>query len=577
MKHLSSRSFFSMAFVVIATCFLPLYLSAQWSTDATVNNVVCSTVNQQLLDAHIASDGSGGALIAWSDRNVVTNDYFVFVQRISSDGKKLWAEDGVAVSTSPNEQHHSEIAGDGKGGAIVTWYESRNGKNEARAQKISADGIVQWDAEGVPVGTAETHFQHSTPVIVSDGSEGAIIAWADWRGDLYNGIYAEYAQRISANGTALWGIEGIPLNTPSKNSVEAQQIISDGNGGAIITWHSYIGSYPNGNQDIFAQKVNAAGNMEWGTDGLAVCSLTSPQLHPKLTEDGNHGAVIVWEDYRTSLSKSNLYAQKVNSAGTIQWAADGVPVVPPVSLSMVNHEVAPDGSGGVFITWQYSNSNVVTAQRLTSAGVNAWQGSGLDLGASSTSYPQIISDGSTGAIITWYDSRGSGSGDIYAQRITGNGSLLWNSKAVGVCTNSATQNSAQLTTDGHGGAIIAWADDRNNATKSTDIYAQQISASGTLGVITGLNEISRQSMLDQNYPNPVKSGTKIRFKVSEPGYVSLKLFNMTGKEVTILVKTVMSPGSYSVDLDATGLPAGIYAYCLQAGGKTHTRSLVVVK
>lgn len=211
MKHLSSRSCFRMAFWIIATCLVPLNLSAQWSTDPTINNVVCSTVNQQLLDSHITSDGKGGALIAWSDRNVVTNDYFIYVQRIGSDGKRLWAEDGVAVSTSPNEQHHSEVVGDGKGGAIVTWYEARNGKNEVRAQKISPDGIVQWNAEGVPVGTVETHFQHSTPVIASDGSEGAIIAWADWRGDLYNGIFAEYAQRIGANGTALWGIGGVPL------------------------------------------------------------------------------------------------------------------------------------------------------------------------------------------------------------------------------------------------------------------------------------------------------------------------------------------------------------------------------
>jgi predicted lipoprotein with Yx(FWY)xxD motif len=162
-----------MAFWIIATCFVPLNLSAQWSTDPTVNNVVCSTVNQQLLDSRIASDGSGGALIAWSDRNVVTNGYFIYVQRISSDGKKLWAEDGVAVSTSANEQRHSEVTGDGKGGAIVTWFETRNGKNEARVQKISSDGVVQWNAEGVPVGTVETHFQHSTPVIASRWQRGS--------------------------------------------------------------------------------------------------------------------------------------------------------------------------------------------------------------------------------------------------------------------------------------------------------------------------------------------------------------------------------------------------------------------
>jgi len=224
MKHLYSRSSFWMAFWIIATCFVPLNLSAQWSTDPQANNVVCSTVNQQLLDCHITTDGSGGALIAWSDRNVVTNDYFIFVQRIGSDGKKLWAEDGVAISSTTNDQRHPEVVSDGKNGAIVTWFEKRSGKNEVRAQKLSPDGKVQWNAEGVPVGTVETHYQQSSPVLVNDGNGGAIIAWGDWRGDMYNGIQAEYAQRISADGTTLWGVGGVPLHHPSKNSLKTQKI-----------------------------------------------------------------------------------------------------------------------------------------------------------------------------------------------------------------------------------------------------------------------------------------------------------------------------------------------------------------
>lgn len=575
MKHLSLRFFRWMAFGVIAAMLIPMNLIAQWVSDPTVNTVVCSTVNQQLLDSHIASDGSGGALIVWSDRNVETNDYEIYVQRISSNGNRLWAENGLAIGSSPINQNHPEIAGDGSGGAFVTWFEARSGKNIVLVQKISAEGLLQWNTEGVPVGAVESNFQQSSPVIVSDGNGGAIIAWDDWRGDLYNGIRAEYAQRINADGVPLWGIGGVSLHTPSSYSIEAQQIMSDGNGGAIVAWHSYIGSYPDGNDDIFAQKVNAAGSLEWGTEGVAVCSLASFQLRPKLADDGNHGAIIVWEDFRNNPSKSNLYAQKVNTTGTIQWAADGIPVALS-SYPQLTPEIVSDGSGGVFVTWKYS-TEVVTAQRLTSEGANAWEGSGLDLGASGSNSPQIISDGSSGAIITWYDNRGSGRGDIYAQRITGNGSLLWNSKAVGICTDASSQNSPQITSDGYGGAIIAWMDERNSATKSTDIYAQQVSSIGTLGSLTGLLEASSQTALGQNYPNPAKSFTQIRYKVTELGFVSLKIYNEAGKEVYTLVDSKMSPGNYTANFEVTGLPGGTYICRLQTAERTDTKSLIVIK
>jgi hypothetical protein len=136
--------------------------------------------------------------------------------------------------------------------------------------------------------------------------------------------------------------------------------------------------------------------------------------------------------------------------------------------------------------------------------------------------------------------------------------------------------------DGHGGAIIVWDDYRNSATNSTDIYAQRISGDGTLGPDeTGMSE-EKNSLpagftLGQNYPNPFVGETRISFKVAKTGPVLLMVYSIEGKEVATLIDRKMEPGSYTVQFDATGLPGGVYYYWMRAGNENDTRSMILLK
>jgi hypothetical protein len=87
----------------------------------------------------------------------------------------------------------------------------------------------------------------------------------------------------------------------------------------------------------------------------------------------------------------------------------------------------------------------------------------------------------------------------------------------------------------------------------------------------------RQFRLEQNYPNPFNPVTTIGFKVQGSGLVSLKVFDVLGKEVRTLVNEAKPAGEYSVEFDATNLPSGVYFYRLQAGSLSATRKLVVMK
>jgi hypothetical protein len=103
------------------------------------------------------------------------------------------------------------------------------------------------------------------------------------------------------------------------------------------------------------------------------------------------------------------------------------------------------------------------------------------------------------------------------------------------------------------------------------------SNSQTAGIVTLSNEIPSKFALAQNYPNPFNPTTKINFEVPVRSFVSLKVFDLNGKEVANLVSQVQAPGYYQYDFDGSNLPSGTYFYKLQTADFTSTKKLVLVK
>ncbi|MCH8032805.1 MAG: T9SS type A sorting domain-containing protein [Bacteroidetes bacterium] len=83
--------------------------------------------------------------------------------------------------------------------------------------------------------------------------------------------------------------------------------------------------------------------------------------------------------------------------------------------------------------------------------------------------------------------------------------------------------------------------------------------------INGTNLISSSYKLNQNYPNPFNPFTIIRFSIPEESFVTLKVYNTLGEEITTLIKENIIAGNYEVEFNGTALPSGIYIYRLQAG------------
>ena len=75
-------------------------------------------------------------------------------------------------------------------------------------------------------------------------------------------------------------------------------------------------------------------------------------------------------------------------------------------------------------------------------------------------------------------------------------------------------------------------------------------------------EIPDKLSLSQNYPNPFNPSTNIKYQITNNKLVTLKVFNILGKEVVTLVNEKLQPGTYEVKFEGTNLPSGVYYYKL---------------
>ncbi len=335
--------------------------------------------------------------------------------------------------------------------------------------------MVQWTANGVALCTTSSYNYSGliAPTITSDGAGGAIVAWGDYR----NRGADFYAQRISAAGEVQWTANGVSISTDTNGQGVA--IASDGAGGAIIAW----GANPldiDGDR-AFAQRVSATGAVLWAVGGVLLSTDMWGRKLPTIVSDGAGGAIVSWCD-------EDACAQRISATGTLLWTTAGVRLGRSSYINGHSPRIASDGTGGAIVTWYDRRDGVppvIYAQRISADGTVQWTANGVAL--CTPTYrdqrcPTIVSDGAGGAIVAWRDNRElSIYFDIYAQRISAEGTVQWGGDGVALTAPGNQGYIYQyppITSDGAGGAIVAWGDCRNG---NWDIYAQNVKANGQLG------------------------------------------------------------------------------------------------
>ena len=243
-------------------------------------------------------DGAGGAIIVWIDDALDS----VCAQRVSGSGELLWGDGGIEIGGLPVSSGSDsglalDVASDGAGGAVFCWESWRG---SLYAQHVSAAGSTLWAADGVHVAGGA-----GCPLLVSDGSGGAIAAWTgSLAGDEQTRI-----QRIDASGALFWPAEGVLV---CREDAWGFDLVADGDGGAILVWHE---NRTSDFRDIYAQRVDAGGARRWGSLGTLVCAGPYSEIMPKITTDGAGGAIVTWRDARSGTW--DIYAQLVDKNGRL--------------------------------------------------------------------------------------------------------------------------------------------------------------------------------------------------------------------------------------------------------------------
>jgi hypothetical protein len=536
----------------------------------------------------IATDGAGGAIVAWIDQRDGLS-YDVYAQNVRSDGSVNinWPANGIAVCTAAGDQLNVRVVSESSGGVIVAWQDTRTGTGDIYAQHVVASGAVDalWSVNGVAICSA-TGTQVN-PVAVSDGSGGAIIAWLDFRSGTTSDVYA---QHIRASGTvdSDWPVDGRALCLATGNQ-QRLTIASDGQGGAIVAWQDFRGG---ATADIYCSHVLGNGVVDpgWPSDGLIVCDATGSQLVPDVVGDSQHGALVSWYDFRGG-STSDIYAQHVGSTGSVDstWPANGRLLCSATGNQQIPRSVS-DGAGGAIVAWMDSrNAETGTdlyAQHIRADGFvdPAWplDGRALCTALGGQTNHTIVQDGAGGAIVSWEDTR-TAQFDVYSHHVLASGAVdpLWPTNGRAICTLLRSQQLPVTLADGSGGAILAWDDFRAGGAGFADIYAQRVQADGQLGgsVVDVPADRLLALTLDGLLPNPWSGGAlTLRFSLANDAAATLEVLDAAGRRVTARQINPLSGGVRVETLELTHrLVPGVYFARLRQGPAERVKRFVVLE
>ena len=374
--------------------------------------------------------------------------------------------DNTPVCLAEGDQSRPEIVADGSGGAIVVWQDGRRNPD-------TLDLYVQRvSSNGVPLWTtdgvvaADTFSSKRNPVVVADGAGGAIIIWEDRRA----GEGDLFAQRMNGAGERLWGGAGKAVCL-----VESRQFgvaaVEDGEGGALVFWHDERRD----DKDVYGQRIDANGELRWDSAGVALCDTTGDQAYPVAVSDGLGGAAVAWNGY--AAGDADVFAQRIDGTGNTLWRENGV-IVSAADRRQLWPSIAANGAATTTIAWfdererQYSYD--VYAQRLGGDGSAKWTADGEPVSVASGNqiFPAVYPNG-TDVTVVWEDER-AGVVDVYMQRLDENGAVSFVADGAPIAEGDVEQSNAVALSDADE-TIVAWEEAEGTA---ENIRVQKFDATG---------------------------------------------------------------------------------------------------
>ncbi len=274
-------------------------LDARGAPQWGANGVTLSAAGLRDLRPRIASDGAGGAIVAW------TRGTGLAARRIAADGTPLWParyeQPGVALT---------DLQPDGAGGALLAWTRAYTvsgvARQDAVVQRLDTNGAEYWNPGGLVLDTSNYVYK---PQVLADGVGGAFAVWEHATSTTASLVRA---QKVASVGIANWTAGGIPV-CPGGAGQYTPHLIPDGAGGIEMVFEDYRSGV---RYDVYGQRLDGSGNLLWGSGGAAVCTAPGSGVGEALIVPGANASMIAaWDDFRALFFESDLSATRVLATG----------------------------------------------------------------------------------------------------------------------------------------------------------------------------------------------------------------------------------------------------------------------
>jgi hypothetical protein len=431
------------------------------------------------------------------------------------------------------------------GGYIVAGYTFISGEASALLVRLDSSGDTLWTRSYREEGGAMAFCVYEIP------NGGFILSGVGYN---EHGTWDVMGARTDASGNMIW------LTTVAGGSRWGESTYPTTDGGSVVVSGFGISQAP----DIQLIKFDADGDTVWTRryGGPYTDIVNEVQQTP----DGGYilaGSIL--NDFVTGL---DLYLVRTDENGDTLWTRTYGGVGYEWGYSM---DQCFDG--GFVITGELENSGdslddycIVT--KTDSLGNHEWTKLYGDPAVYGLSIEQTVD---SGYIICGYASPSEpGGGDVFLLKLDANGDSLWACIYGGV---HADVGQAVRQTADHGYVVAGY-------TQSFDYPDHNIYVVKTgpdIAATSNLPLLPEAIELCQNYPNPFNASTRIDFDLSKAGAVKLKVFDLLGREVAILMDGIRAPGHYSVLFDGSNLPSGIYIYRIETGSLREAKKMVLLK
>lgn len=451
--------------VFLLTLLLPFNatpLFADWSDDPSNCTPICVANNAKMWPQ--LTETTDGYVVSWVDERRGAGMYRdLYAQKFTVGGEMLWTADGRVIAAGPegaligSQQNEQSLVTNNAGGAIIQWTDHFGVWGNTFISQASYDQNVQWGIPGVAIQSEDTAVQIAdnaatvTRKLVRD-TEGGVFS-------LISSGRVVSLQRLSSSGekrSNLWKegdyTDGAAFMSiiPSRGQNEKDAVITafvlNGHDGI---WLKKVSDpetrWPNGPDTLktdWAKLIAPRYIIPWNKDGIDIVS------------DDAGGGFVVWVE-----DDDGIYIQKVNANGSFAWQNDGVPISTVAGWKRFTSMI-PDGSGGVVVFWDNNVSfqpRQIFAQRIDANGVIQWGTGGIPLETTGENCqsPQAILSSEGNYIVVFH----RGKTDLVAQKINDEGDFLWETEGRVLSTHcwlSDWEKGFDIVSDNQGGVIAVF-------------------------------------------------------------------------------------------------------------------------